>query len=513
MKDCITKNMIREEVNRCWMCHAPVCSAACKSGMQPARMLRSLRLENEAGATRHARQMEGCLTCTARACEKACLRGRNGQAVKIHDIFSYLYKQGESSSEQKATDSLPTGKHSLPDLSLDFCGIRCENPFILASSPIAHNYEMCARALDAGWGGICFKTISYYPVEEVSPRFDQVQQGGVPFIGFKNMEQLSEAPIRTNFDILYRLKQHYPDKLIISSIMGRTEEEWTHLAHFSTLAGADIIECNFSCPQMTSEGMGCDVGQNPSLVRSFTAAACRGTHLPVIAKMTPNLTHIVPVARAACEGGATGIAAINTIKSITRIDEEAMTALPVINGKSSVSGYSGKAIRPIALRFIHELASDPIIGQAPLSGIGGIETWRDALDFLLLGCTNLQICTSVMQYGYRIIDDLREGLQLYMQRKGYTNLSQLIGLAVSNIVPPESLDRTTICRPVIDRELCIGCGRCYISCQDGGHQAIVFPLSRRPAIDEAQCVGCLLCSLVCPTGAIRQGERIGKVHS
>lgn len=264
---------------------------------------------------------------------------------------------------------------------------------------------------------------------------------------------------------------------------------------------------------MTNEGMGSDVGQNPSLVRSFTAATCRGTHLPVIAKMTPNLADMVPIAWAAREGGATGIAAINTIKSITRIDEEAMTALPVINGKSCVSGYSGKAVRPIALRFIHDLASDPVVGQMPLSGIGGIETWRDALDFLLLGCTSLQVCTAVMQYGYRIIDDLCEGLQLYMQRKGYTSLSQLTGLAVSNIVSPESLDRTTICRPVIDRELCVGCGRCYISCQDGGHQAITFPPSRRPAIDEAQCVGCLLCSLVCPTGAISQGIRMEKSYT
>lgn len=157
---------------------------------------------------------------------------------------------------------------------------------------------MC-RALEAGWAGICFKTISYYPAQEVSPRFDQVQQAGVPFIGFKNMEQLSEAPIPTNFDILYRLKRHYPGKLIVSSIMGQMEEEWTKLAHFSTLAGADIIECNFSCPQMTNEEMGSDVGQNPLLVRSFTAAACRGTHLPVIAKMTPNLADMISVARAA----------------------------------------------------------------------------------------------------------------------------------------------------------------------------------------------------------------------
>lgn len=250
------------------------------------------------------------------------------------------------------TDSSPLT--SSPDLAIDFCGIRCANPFILASSPVAHNYEMCVRALEAGWAGICFKTISFYPIHEVSPRFDQMEVDGVPFIGFKNMEQLSEASVEENFDTLYRLKQRYPDKLIISSIMGRTDDEWTRLAQYSTQAGADIIECNFSCPQMTQEGMGSDVGQNPELVRRFTAATRRGTHLPILAKMTPNIGQMTPVALAAHEGGATGIAAINTIKCITRIDEKALTARPVVCGLSSVSGYSGKAVRPIALRFIHE---------------------------------------------------------------------------------------------------------------------------------------------------------------
>lgn len=316
------------------------------------------------------------------------------------------------------------------------------------------------------------------------------------------MEQLSEAPIPTNFDILFRLKQNFPTKLIISSIMGRTEEEWTNLARFSTQAGADVIECNFSCPQMTSEGMGSDVGQDADMVCRFTAAACRGTNRPVIAKMTPNIGRMAPVAHAALAGGASGIAAINTIKCITRIDENEFTALPVIQGKSSISGYSGKAVRPIALRFIHELASDPVASRSSLSGIGGIETWRDALDFLLLGCGNLQVCTSVMQYGYRIIEDLTEGLQRYMQEKGFHTLEELQGLAVKNITTPEQLDRETKCLAAIEREQCIGCGRCYVSCNDGGHQAIVFPPSRKPEVNEEKCVGCLLCSLVCPTHAI-----------
>ena len=410
--------------------------------------------------------MEACRDCDGHPCEKACLRGRTDRAISITQIVRQLQDM------PNPTDSSPLT--SSPDLAIDFCGIRCANPFILASSPVAHNYEMCVRALEAGWAGICFKTISFYPSHEVSPRFDQMEVDGVPFIGFKNMEQLSEASVEENFDTLYRLKQRYPDKLIISSIMGRTDDEWTRLAQYSTQAGADIIECNFSCPQMTQEGMGSDVGQSPELVRRFTAATRRGTHLPILAKMTPNIGQMTPVALAAHEGGATGIAAINTIKCITRIDEKALTARPVVCGLSSVSGYSGKAVRPIALRFIHELASDPSAGKMPISGIGGIETWRDALDFLLLGCTNLQICTAVMQYGFRIIDDLCEGLRLFMQENGYKTLSDLIGIALPNIVPPEKLERTQIHRPTVDNSLCLGCGRCFVSCNDGGHQAIRF---------------------------------------
>ena len=488
------KRLLTEESNRCYLCDAPVCTKACKPGLDPGRLLRACKMDNLAGAILRAYQMEACRDCDGHPCEKACLRGRTDRAISITQIVRQLQDM------PNPTDSSPLT--SSPDLAIDFCGIRCANPFILASSPVAHNYEICVRALEAGWAGICFKTISFYPSHEVSPRFDQMEVDGVPFIGFKNMEQLSEASVEENFDTLYRLKQRYPDKLIISSIMGRTDDEWTRLAQYSTQAGADIIECNFSCPQMTQEGMGSDVGQSPELVRRFTAATRRGTHLPILAKMTPNIGQMTPVALAAHEGGATGIAAINSIKCITRIDEKALTARPVVCGLSSVSGYSGKAVRPIALRFIHELASDPSAGKMPISGIGGIETWRDALDFLLLGCTNLQICTAVMQYGFRIIDDLCEGLRLFMQENGYKTLSDLIGIALPNIVPPEKLERTQIHRPTVDNSLCLGCGRCFVSCNDGGHQAIRFTSMRKPVIDEQKCVGCHLCALVCPTFAI-----------
>ncbi|MBQ8990154.1 MAG: NAD-dependent dihydropyrimidine dehydrogenase subunit PreA, partial [Prevotella sp.] len=295
-----------------------------------------------------------------------------------------------------------------PDLDITFCGIPCENPFFLASSAVCTNYEMVARAFDAGWAGVFYKTICLQEIKEVSPRFDAKHSNGIhgDFYGFRNMEQLSENPVEMDFDILRRLKQDYPTKVVIASIMGQTEEEWARLARMAEAAGCDAVELNFSCPQMKHKGMGSDVGQSPELVKTYTACVKNAVKIPVIPKMTPNITHIAEPAVACVEVGADAISAINTIKSVT------MTAEAEVAGQRTISGYSGRAVRPIALRHVLELAQ--ALPQTELSGIGGIETWRDALEFIQLGCSNVQVCTAVMQYGYRIIDDLTLGLQRYM---------------------------------------------------------------------------------------------------
>jgi dihydropyrimidine dehydrogenase (NAD+) subunit PreA len=254
---------------------------------------------------------------------------------------------------------------------------------------------------------------------------------------------------------------------------------------------------------MKHEGMGSDVGQSPELVRKYTACVKSNVKIPVIPKMTPNITHIAEPATACVEAGADAISAINTIKSVT------MTFDSEVSGQRTISGYSGRAVRPIALRNILELAQ--MSEKTELSGIGGIETWRDALEFIQLGCSNVQVCTAVMQYGYRIIDDLILGLQRYMAKRGVLELQQLVGERVEKFLHPDSLDRDTIIYPKFDKELCIGCGRCEISCSDGGHQAIVFDTeTRRPRLVGTKCVGCHLCRLVCPTGAIGVTKRIEK---
>ena len=385
------------------------------------------------------------------------------------------------------------------DLSIDFLGVKCENPFFLSSSPVGSNYEMCAKALETGWAGIYYKTIGVFIPDECSPRFDNVKKEGTPWIGFKNMEQISDKPLEVNLGYLKKLKEDYPTKVIVASIMGSNDEEWAYLAKAVTEAGVDLIECNFSCPQMTSSTMGSDVGTKPELVKHYCEIVTANTNIPVIAKMTPNITNMEIPAIAAVEGGATGLAAINTIKSISHIDHELNVGMPVVNGKSSVSGYSGAAVKPIALRFISDMKHDPKLVDIPVTGMGGIETWEDALDFILLGCANLQVTTAVMQYGYRIVEDLISGLSFYMETHGIDKLEDLVGKALPSIIGADQLDRSFMIYPEFDEDKCVGCGRCYVSCFDGGHQAIAFNREdRKPELLEDKCVGCHLCLNVCP---------------
>ena len=477
---------VHEEAARCLLCKDAPCTKACGKG-DPARAIRAIRFDNSQNAWRW---LEGCTDEDLERAEQACIH--YDRPVRIRELRSAV-----------GCDAFATDR-TLPDLAITFCGLACENPFFLASSAICTNYEMVARALEAGWAGVFYKTICKQDIREVSPRFDAVGKEGTPFVGFRNMEQLSENPHEVDFDILRRLKKNYPNKIIVASIMGQLEEEWIELAKMAEEAGCDAVELNFSCPQMRLAGMGSDIGQDPELVTFYTAYVKRNVKIPVIPKMTPNITQMNQPAMGAYFAGADAISAINTIKSVT------MSPLAAVSDKKTISGYSGHAVKPIALRFILEMVKNPIMKNIQFSGIGGIETWRDALEFIQLGCRNVQVCTAVMQYGYRIIDDLVLGLQTYMAERGISSVDDLVGEQLPMFVLPSDLDRDTMVFPKIDREKCIGCGRCYISCQDGGHQAISFGDDRRPHVLGQKCVGCHLCRLVCPTGAIGLAKRMAK---
>ena len=489
----------KTEVSKCLLCFDPPCSKACPQHADIGSILESLYFRNYIGAA--GKLNCDCTYCNA-PCEKACVQNDLRLPVEIREIFLQL---------KKDASILPESRIDQVDLSTDICGIKLENPFLLSSSVVASSYDMCKRAFEAGWAGASFKTICNFPQHETSPRFSAIRHHSNAFFGFKNIEQLSDHSVEENMQIFERLKKDFPTKVIVASIMGQNEQEWTDLAAKCERAGASVIECNFSCPNMESDDLGVTIGQSAELVERFTRATKRGTSLPVLAKLTPNITDMVPIALAAKRGGADGIAAINTINSITGVDIDTLVAEPAVQGKSIIGGYSGNAVKPIALRFISDLSRCDDLKEMHISGMGGIETWRDALEFILLGSGSLQVTTAVMQYGYRIIDDLIYGLEAYMRSKGISSVRDLIGGAAGTVVDHHSIERDTILFPVFDYELCNGCGRCYISCMDGGHQAIKFDKeTRTPILIGSKCVGCHLCRLVCSQKAINTARKVVK---
>ena len=492
------RKISRSEMISCVLCHDAPCDQACPF-MIPSDHLRSIWFDNEETAASRLSDTNTCQNCDA-PCESACVRPHKGPVKKL---MTRLFEEVKPSLEADFDES---DKY----LRTDLCGIPLENPFLLSSSVVGSTYEMCARAFEAGWAGVAFKTVCNLDIHEVSPRFSAIYSDNKTIVGFKNVEQLSDHSVAENMEIFRRLKADYPQKVILASIMGRSEDEWAYLAKQCEKNGADALELNFSCPNMAEGGLGSDIGQIPELVEKYTRAVKKSVSIPVLAKLTPNVESVNPAAEAAMRGGADGIAAINTIKSITGINPHTMVSAPAVHGKSAVGGYSGNAVKPIALKFIAELGHNKSLEHLHISGMGGIECWSDALDFILLGADTVQVTTAIMQYGYRIIDDLKSGLSYYLQQKGISNIKQLTGLALDAMDDnTNDLERDTIVYPKFHNDRCIGCGRCMISCDDGGHQAIYLDENRHPRLNPKKCVGCHLCVLICPERAItNSGKRV-----
>jgi len=386
----------------------------------------------------------------------------------------------------------------VPDLSTNTGGIHSPNPFWLASAPPANSGGQIQRAFDAGWGGAVWKTLGT-PIQNVSSRFGGHTIGGVRGAGFNNIELITDRPLEVNLREIAETKRLFPKNPIIVSLMVETEAEWKDIIKKSIDAGADGLELNFGCPHgMCERGMGSAVGQEPKVNERITGWAVQYSTVPVLVKLTPNVSDIVPHGLAARRGGAHGVSLINTIKSIIGVDIDRFVPQPRVGSLSTNGGYCGAAVKPIALHMVAALAREPQFGL-PISGIGGVCNWRDAVEFMLLGSSTVQVCTEVMLRGYRIVEDMIDGLQQYMRGHGFERIDQMVGKAVPGFSEWGNLDLNYETVAKIDADKCIGCQLCVAACHDGAHQCIHPQAGTRvPRVDESECVGCNLCQIVCP---------------
>lgn len=384
------------------------------------------------------------------------------------------------------------------DLSVEFAGIESPNPFWLASGPPTNSGEQVMKAFEAGWGGAVWKTLGE-PITNVTSRFGAVDYGDKEMIGFNNIELITDRPLEENFREIEEVKRHYPEHAVIASLMVESKEEWKDIIARSVDAGADGLELNFGCPHgMCERGMGSAVGQEPAVCEEITSWAMEYSDVPVIVKLTPNVTDIREPGRAAARGNADAVSLINTIKSVIGVDLDKGVIEPTVDGEGTNGGYCGPAVRPVALHMVNQLAQDVEV-DVPISGIGGVETWRDALEFIHLGAGNVQVCTAVMHKGFRIVRDMIDGTQRFMEEKGFESIDEIVGRALPSYKEWGDLDMNHELVAKIDEEACIGCQLCEVACHDGAHQCIhTDGEGRVPYVDESECVGCNLCQYVCP---------------
>ncbi|MGB3075511.1 MAG: NAD-dependent dihydropyrimidine dehydrogenase subunit PreA [Chitinophagales bacterium] len=388
----------------------------------------------------------------------------------------------------------------MANLHTNLAGIKSPNPFWLASAPPTNSGYQIMKAFDAGWGGAVWKTLGV-PVVNVSSRYGALNYRDTRMMGFSNIELITDRPLRDNLREIEEVKKRFPDHAVIASLMVETKEEWHQLMRDVTNAGADGVELNFGCPHgMCERGMGSAVGQEPKVLKTIVSWVKEVATIPVIVKLTPNISDITRPAVAAVEGGGDAISLINTIQSIVGVDIDNFVPYPLVDGKSTNGGYCGPAVKPIAMNMLKNCAQHPQV-KIPISGIGGIENWRDAVEFILLGATSVQVCTAAMHYGFGIIREMIAGLESYMDDKGFKTLDDFRGKALGNVKHWEDLNLKYKVVASINEDKCIGCQLCYTACEDGAHQAIGLSgdmLNRKPHIIEENCVGCNLCSLVCP---------------
>ena len=413
----------------------------------------------------------------------------------------------------------------MADLSINFAGIKSPNPFWLASAPPTNSGAQIHRAFEAGWGGAVWKTIGA-PVLNISNRYGSLNLGGQKLLAINNIELISDRPQEVNLREIAEVKKAWPDRAVIVSVMVEsTRQAWHDIIKRVEDTGADGFELNFGCPHgMSERGMGAAVGQVPEYCGQIVAWVKEAATLPVIVKLTPNVVSVVPPGLAALAAGADALSLINTINSVMGLDLKSLEFSPNIGGKGGHGGFAGQAAKPMALHHLSSLMTDAQVQayRRPVSGQGGISTWQDAAEFLLLGSSSLQVCTAAMHHGYRIIEDLCEGLSGWMDDQGFAKVAEVTGRSLSKFSDFKDLDLAFRAVARINPSKCIGCNLCYVACNDTAHQCIdlirpstglkVEPKSwsersngkaivadrARPLVREDDCVGCRLCFNVCP---------------
>lgn len=391
----------------------------------------------------------------------------------------------------------------MANLTTNFIGIKSPNPFWLASAPPTDKEYNVVRAFKAGWGGVVWKTLGSEgpPVVNVNgPRYGAIWGADRRLLGLNNIELITDRPLEVNLREIKKVKREWKDRAMIVSLMVPCDEEsWKAILKHVEDTEADGVELNFGCPHgMSERGMGSAVGQVPEYIEMVTRWVKQHSRMPCIVKLTPNITDIRKPAEAAKRGGADAVSLINTINSITAVDLDSFAPQPTIDGKGAHGGYCGPAVKPIALNMVAEIARNPATHGLPISGIGGVTTWRDAAEFMALGAGTVQVCTAAMTYGFKIVQEMISGLSQYMDEKGFASVDELVGRAVPNVTDWQYLNLNHVTKAVIDQDACIKCGRCYAACEDTSHQAIAMSADRTFTVKDDECVACNLCVNVCP---------------
>ena len=393
----------------------------------------------------------------------------------------------------------------MADLSTDTAGIHSPNPFWIASGPPGNSARQVRIAFEAGWGGVVWKTVGG-PVIDTAMRYGGLDVYGRKLVGLNNIELISDRPAELNFAEMAQIKQEFPDRAVICSLMVETERQAWHeiVKRAQNVTGCDGFELNFGCPHgMSERNMGAAVGQVPEYIEMITGWVKEVSEIPVLVKLTPNITNIVSGARAARNGGADGVSAINTINSIIGLDLDTWETRPSVKGQGSHGGYAGPAVKPIALNMVSSIAHDEETGGLPISGIGGAHTWQDCAEFMLLGASSVQVCTAIMHHGFRMVGELETGLSNYLDSRGLSSVRELIGGSVHRLTNFGDFDLNWQVRADIDRDACIGCGKCIEVCRDNQVDCIdwvdgTVNMGRVAQVDQDECIGCDLCSIVCP---------------